>query len=117
MNWAAAFADWGSSATLIPLGMLAVTVLAAALIVRAAQRRDDFDFGEMLREEAADGKPGKVSGSRVISFGAFGASTWALMTYSVAHAVTDWMWWGYLAAWSLSPVLTAFVSAWRAKGA
>jgi len=88
--------------------VLAVSLLASGYVVIKAQSSGKFDFGEMLRDE--NGRP---SSSRVIAFGAFAAPTWVLMRYTTANAVTDWIWWGYLASWSGSAVLSKAIDAWR----
>ena len=92
-----------------PINIVLIATLAvAAFVVIRAQASGKFDFGEMLRDE--DGRP---SSSRVMGFGAFAASTWVLMRYATANSITDWIWWGYLAAWSGSAVLSKAIDAWR----
>ena len=92
-----------------PINVVLIATLAgAAFVMIRAQRSGNFNFGEMLRDE--DGRP---SSSRVIGFGAFAASTWVLMRYATSNTITDWIWWGYLAAWSGSAVLSKAIDAWR----
>jgi hypothetical protein len=88
--------------------VLAISLLATGYVIMKAQSSGKFDFGEMLRDEA-----GRASSSRVIALGAFSASTWVLMRYTTTNAITDWIWWGYLAAWSGSAVLSKAIDAWR----
>lgn len=90
---------------------LAATIVLIAVVLWRAQRRDDFDFAQFLRDES-----GALSSFRLIGFGAYAASTWVLMRYAVTYAVPEWMWWGYVAAFSGSAVVAKLAEAWAARG-
>lgn len=89
---------------------LALLLLAAAFVMWRSQRSGTFDFGQMLKDESD-----RASSARVIGFGAFAVSSWALMRYAANTQLTEWMWGFYLAAWSGSVVLSKAIDAWRGK--
>jgi len=94
--------DWLKPANLV----LALTLLCAAWIFA----RSKVNLAESLQDDA-----GRFSSARLFAFGAFASSTWVLMLHGVAEKMSDWMWYGYLAAWSGSAVLSKAIDAWKAK--
>jgi len=98
--------DWLKPANLV----LALTLLCAAYVVWKAQQRADFDWAEMLRDENK-----KPSAFRIMSFGAFGATTWVLMHDALGQTISDTQWRDYLIAWSGAAVIAKAIDAWKDK--
>lgn len=63
----------------IPAIILGMMLFAAWSMIRAAQKRDDFDFANMLRDDK-----GKESGTRIATLIALAFSSWFLM-YDTIH--------------------------------
>jgi hypothetical protein len=65
-----------------------------------AQKADDFDIREMLRNDE-----GKVSVLRICSFGAFAFSSWGFMKDALSSGgPTLWIFVVYIALWGGMPV-------------
>lgn len=93
----------------LPAIMLAVILAAVVWMFWRAQKREDFDFAEMLRGD----QNGKVSPWKTFAFGAFAFSSWGLMTEVMNARLTDWFWWGYQVTWAGTPSLMIAVSRWN----
>jgi hypothetical protein len=87
------------------LGVLLVGFLASLVLV---QRRPNFDFAEMYKDDA-----GKVSASRVLSVGAWVASTWYVMQDMMDGVPTPEVFWGYCIVWSAAKVLDKAAEKWN----
>lgn len=79
--------------------VLLLALVAIGLVIWRAQRREDFDWADALRDDAKDNK---ISVWRVIVFGAFAAHTWVLMHEAAEAQVSDGMYLIYGAFWSMS---------------
>lgn len=94
---------------IIPIAiLLGITVMIWVLISRA-QRDENFDISNTLRDEN-----GKESASRILSFGAFAVSSWALAVtvfalpqYFVQAMIA------YLLAWAGTPPIIEFAKKWN----
>ena len=102
-----AFTSYIDVPTLILLGMLGF----AWSIVHKAQKREDFDFGNMLKDES-----GKESAHRLTAIGSFAVSTWYIMYYGMHVTNPDPVIFGiYVGAWSGTAVAMKFGDALIAK--
>lgn len=76
-----------------------------------AQRREDFDFAEMLRDEL-----GKASALRLGVLGSFAVSSWTLVHEALATgSIEPQLYWAYLATWSGAMVFIKAVDKWEGK--
>lgn len=96
---------------------VAVPLLAFALIfgmfvwvLFRAQKREDFDAGEFLRDET-----GKLSKGGLFAFIACATHTWALMVETINARLTVEFVAVYAVTWSGSLVLLEAIRAWKGK--
>lgn len=94
---------------IIPIAiLLGITVMIWVLISRA-QRDENFDISNTLRDEN-----GKESASRILGFGAFAVSSWALAVtvFALPQYFIEAMLY-YLVFWSGAPVVVKFAEKWN----
>lgn len=111
MNWSTVLSSFAWLADPVNITLILTLVLIGLVIVKA-QRREDFDFAEFLRDGC-----GKLSAFRLISCGAYAVSAWVLMRYVGNYAVPEWMWQDFLLAFSGSSAIEKVAEAWAAKKA
>jgi hypothetical protein len=87
--------------------VLVALLLASAWVVWQAQKRDDFDFAKMLKDET-----GKESALNMAILGSFAVSTWVIMHDTLANNLSDSQWWGYLITWSGARILALAANKW-----
>jgi hypothetical protein len=95
----------------IPAIILGMMLAAAWFMIRSAQKRDDFDFGNMLKDDG-----GKESATRMGILVAMCFSSWSLM-YDTIHnkQVDPTVILIYLCVWSGTKVAEKLVDALVAK--
>jgi len=89
--------------------------LLLLLICWRLQRRKDFDFAQMFKDES-----GKTSSSRFFSFVCLNISSWAIMYILVSNKgkIETWILLGYIGIWSGAKVVEKAIDAWAlTKGA
>lgn len=93
----------------IDISVLVLVLLLASMvqILRAAQKRDDVDLVDLLRD--ADKK---ISTPATAGMGAFIFSSWVLMHDALSGTLTDPQWFGYLLFWSGAPVANVLANKW-----
>jgi hypothetical protein len=92
----------------VPTVVLLFLTLVSLYIGWRAQTRKDFDFGNMLRDEA-----GKESAVRFGVLGSFAVSSWVLMRESMAVGSVDaQLFLAYLVTWSGALVFVKGVEKW-----
>lgn len=91
---------------------LVAMLLVAAWIMWKAQKRSDFDFAQMLLDEA-----GKPSALRLSIMGSFAISSWVVMHDTLDNTLTDWEFVSYLAVWSGAKVADTFAQKFGRKEA
>jgi hypothetical protein len=96
--------QWASPANVI----LLVTLILLLVVVALAQRRDDFDWADALRDDSTD----KITVLRVTAIGAFGVSSWVVMHEATENQMTDTMFLIYCVTWSSSILLSKFLDRW-----
>lgn len=94
----------------VPVAILCILILGAVFVMVRAQRRDDFDFAEMLKDE--NGKP---SGLRMALLGSFAISSWGFAYETVNGGREWWVWAGYLGTWSGALVFKELASKWNGQ--
>lgn len=105
--WAALAAEWLQPVNLV----LALTILAMSILLIRLQRRSDFDFSRMLKDDNL-----KESFPRLAGIGAFACSTWVLMSEAIGAKadVLVPLFEAYLVVWSGSAVIGKGIEAWAA---
>lgn len=93
---------------LIPLATLAFMALLFLWVLFQAQRRDDFDASQFLRDEHH-----KLSSGRLFAFICCGTHTWAVFTRILNDKITIEELSLYAVTWSGSLVLLEAISAWK----
>lgn len=88
--------------------LMGITAMIWVLISRA-QKDESFDIANTLRDEA-----GKESAARILSFGAFAVSSWALAVtvFSLTQYFIEAMLY-YLVFWSGAQVVVKFAEKWN----
>lgn len=95
----------------IPAILLSVMLGATWFMVRTAQKRHDFDFGNMLKDEG-----GKESATRLAILVALCMSSWALIFDTMKNGVVnDKLLMIYLLVWSGTKVAEKIADALVAK--
>lgn len=95
----------------IPALVLLVTLVGAWGIIHKAQNRQDFDFGNMLKDDN-----NKESVARLGALAAIGVSGWAVMYDTIHNQNLDATTLGiYLAVWSGTKVADKLADALLAK--
>lgn len=92
----------------LPALVLFCMLLAYAWSLWMTQRRRDFDFPDMYRDER-----GKPSTSRVLSVGAWVVTSWVLMQDALDGVTTTELFWAYALVWSASKPLEKAVEKWN----
>lgn len=92
----------------VPSLVLALLMVMAMLVACRAQKRADFDWAGMLRDDG-----GKESALRLAILVAIAVSSWVLMRASLSQS-TDLVQilWAYLIAWSGAPVIRELAAKW-----
>jgi len=101
--------DWAQWTKPVNLTLAIMLVLAVYVAVRA-QRRNDFDWANSLKDEQ-----GKESIARLGALVALAISTWVIMHVTVEGKLTEWLYTAYLLTWSGSMVLAKAVDNWKSK--
>ena len=93
----------------LPAIILFVMLLLSGYVMFMAQRREDFDFGNMLRDEQ-----GKESTVRICALISMAVSSWALMNHALlAGASMDWKLFAlYVGTWSGALVFIKMAERW-----
>jgi len=89
---------------LIPLLILAIVVYAGWRLLDSAQKDEDFEIRDMLRDDA-----GKVSSERMLLFATWGASTWVLsvVVFALPNLVIE-AYVTYLGVWGTTGAAKSF---------
>lgn len=97
-----------------PATVLLLVFLLGLYVLWKTHRRLDFDFSEMLRDEA-----GKPSSSRLAVFVCLAVSTWAIMYMLVTRKglIDTWIYISYVAIWSGAKVAERGIDAYLTRGA
>lgn len=95
---------------IVPLVAFALIFGLFAWVLVRAQRRDDFDAGDFLRDEA-----GKLSKGGLFAFIACAAHTWALMVETINARLTVEFSTIYALTWSGSLILLEAIKVWKGK--
>lgn len=95
---------------LIPLVGFIAIFGAFVWVLAKAQKSDDFDASEFLRDDK-----GKLSKGGLFAFIACAAHTWALMVETINGRLTWEFTMIYALTWSGSLVLLEGIKAWQAK--
>jgi hypothetical protein len=94
----------------LPAVVLVVMLIGAWRMLTKAQKREDVDLIDILRN--ADGKFSFLPSAGI---GAFMFSSWVLMHDALASTLTDAQWWGYLMFWSGAPVANTLANKWTGE--
>ncbi len=95
----------------LPALVLVSMLLMSLWVTWQAQKRSDFDFGRMLKDDA-----GKESALRLGVLGSFAVSSWLLMHEALEQKQTDpWLFAIYLGTWSGSLVFLKAVEKWNGQ--
>jgi archaellum biogenesis protein FlaJ (TadC family) len=90
-------------------------LLFAVYVAFKAQKRDDFDFADMLRDET-----GKPSALRTSIFVSLAITSWVLVYIVIEKRVSDSTLFNlfaiYIAVWSGAKVAEKAIDAWAARG-
>ena len=74
----------------LPTVVLFVLLVSMAYMLRSIQRREDFDFANMLRDDTGAPNPlGKESFLRLAGVGSFAFSSWTIMDQGRSHPPLD----------------------------
>lgn len=96
-----------------PALVLMLLFLMGAWVLKKTQQNpaNDFDFADMLRDEA-----GKPSAARLAVFVCLGITSWAFM-YQLIHdgKIDAWIFLGYTAIWSGAKVAEKLVDAYSGR--
>jgi hypothetical protein len=95
----------------IPLVSLLAMVVMFIWVLSRAQKSDDFDASQFLRDEF-----GKLSAWRLFAFVCVSTHTWVIFSQQINDKLTENGILIYCATWSSSAVLAQVVSAWQSKG-
>ena len=101
---------WLEARVDLPAAVLVVMFVGVWRMLAKAQKRDDVDLVDVLRN--ADGK---ISFLPSAGIGAFMFSSWVLMHDAMASTLTDAQWWGYLMFWSGAPVANTLANKWTGE--
>ncbi len=94
----------------LPALLLLVLLVAVGVMLWRAQKRDDFDLANMLRQSNMDGKE---SAAQLAILLAMSLSSWVLMSETLNNRLTADLWYGYLITWSGSPALLEIAKRWN----
>lgn len=95
---------------ILPALLLLALLLVMMFVLWRAQKREDFDLANMLRQGSADGKE---SGAQLAILISVAMSSWVLMSETLNARLTDGLWYGYLITWSGSPALLLVAQRWN----
>ena len=76
------------STTNFPALILLAMLVAFFIAANKAQKRDDFDWGEILREDLSDGKAGKLSAVRIGTVAYIIVSSWLMVFFAMTIVKT-----------------------------
>lgn len=108
LSWSEIFKAAVVSLPVIPTLILFVLLLFVFVLVGKAQSRDDFDFGDMLKDEN-----GKVSSTRMFSFICLAVTSWIIAVLTISDKLTSEYFWYYLVIWSGTAVALKLVDKWN----
>jgi hypothetical protein len=91
--------------------VLVVLLIGAAWVVWMAQRREDFDFADMLKDDGT----GKATPLRFAIIGSFAVSSWVVMHDTLASNLSDTQWVVYLVTWSGAAIMRVFAEKWDGR--
>lgn len=95
----------------VPAAILAIMVILAMYVIYKAQQRDDFDFGDMLKDD--NNRP---SALRFGIFTSLGVSSWVVIYDTINFSGADpYVLVIYVSFWSGAPIAAKFVEALQAK--
>ena len=93
----------------VPLLVLIVLLAATGVILWLAQKRDDFDLANVLKDES-----GKESALRVCTLGAFAFSSWSVMKDTLrTEGIDPQIMLIYCLTWSGALVFVKFADKWN----
>jgi hypothetical protein len=97
----------------VPAMVLFAMLLIISWVLYKTQQRKDFDFGNMLRDDAINDKypKGKESIYRLIAPGAFTIHTWYIVHEAVLHGLDKQEVYVYALIWSGSLVAVKLIDA------
>jgi hypothetical protein len=95
---------------LIPLVSLALVATLFAVVLFQAQKRDDFDWSEFLRDESK-----KLSWGRLGAFVCLMTHSWTVFARTLNDRITVEELGLYAITWSGSLVLLQAIDAWKGK--
>jgi cbb3-type cytochrome oxidase subunit 3 len=104
MTWLVAHSNFADLA-------LVVMLFGAIWIVWKAQKRTDFDFADMLRDDTTN----KPTVLRFAIMGSFAVSSWIVMHDTLADNLSDQQFWAYLVIWSGAAVLRYIAERWNGQ--
>lgn len=91
----------------VPALMLVALLLGFAISLLLVQKRPDFDFADIYRDENA-----KPSAARVLAVGTWVAATWYVMQDMLDGVPTPDVYWAYCITFSGSLVLSKAAEKW-----
>lgn len=100
--------DWASTHIDLAVVVLVGLLLGAAWVIWMAQKRADFDFATMLRDDN-----GKESAVNMAILGSFAISSWVIMHDTLASTLTDSQLGWYLGIWSGARVVIIAAQKWN----
>lgn len=95
---------------IVPLAAFGLIFGMFVWVLFRAQKRDNFDAGEFLRDET-----GKLSKGGLFAFVACATHTWAMMVETINARLTVEFATVYALTWSGSLILLEAVKAWKGK--
>jgi hypothetical protein len=93
---------------IVPGAMFGLMVGVFVWVVAKAQKREDFDASQFLRDDA-----GKLSSVRLFAFVSLGVHTWVIAVETMASRITSDQMTIYAVTWSGSLVLAEAVGKWN----
>lgn len=107
--------EWWTSMIDFPALILLIIFMLGTYVLWQTQRAsNDFDFADMLRDEA-----GKPSSARLAVFVCLGITSWGLMYVIIKGngTVDNTLFLGYTAIWSGAKIAEKALDAWANRGA
>lgn len=92
----------------VPTALLFVLLLFAFTIMLKAQKRKDFDWADMLKDD-----DGKVSSTRMFSFICLAVTSWIVAYLTISDKLTEQYYWYYLVIWSGTAVALKMIDKWN----
>jgi hypothetical protein len=94
----------------LPAMILIVLLLAMGWMCLQAQRRSDFDFARMLRDDN-----GKESALNLGILGSFAISSWTIMHEAFKGSLDSQLFWAYCMTWSGARVFIVAAQKWDGR--